>query len=269
MTSSAFEAPRRLSFDRSLVSDFLRALLDIPVYVLGPIALYMKPPLSTARSIFPMTADDELLMPLAAHDFLDWAEKRLRSIGFGGAVHAVSRQVATVTSFVSLLEHPQDGSLAIAFVSQINNVPRPTIHLIFHSGFADGTIVATSNSRLVSRTPSLPEMKSLSFPVDDPVALYDLHRIRAQDRARRTVRVPMTRGADPLEYQHQENIRVFDNWIRHGYYRRIANDKLRHTMRGAALSAWRGLFPWKRMTERRNASERDAVLRRYHGSMGR
>ena len=265
MTSSAFEA-RRSALNGSIAAELIRSLLEVPTYVLGPVALYLRPPLSTQPSLFPMTVDDELLLPMPLREYLFFAEQRLTGVGFDAPVRGVSRQHLNVEGYASLLEQRHDGALAIIYAARMTNSRHVNATVLLHSGFSDGTILATTNSQLPSRMPPLPEMHGLAFPdVDDPAELYGLHRIRAGERGRRVVRVPMTRGADPFAYQARENARVFEHWVRRGYYRRIGSDKLRCTLRGAVLSVWRGMFPWRHVTAYTQARERAAVLRRREG----
>jgi hypothetical protein len=107
-------------------------------------------------------------------------------------------------------------------------------------------------------------MRSLCFPnIDDAAELYAIHRFRVREQSRSVVHVPMTRGDDALAFQERDNARTREHWIRRGYYRRVGNDTLRYTLRGALLSAWRGMFPWRYVIERTEARERQAVLRRY------
>jgi hypothetical protein len=168
-----------------------------------------------------------------------------------------------MSAIVSLLEHPVDGALGGVFLSQSALTGHISGTIWFCSSFADGTYVSTNNSRSVPLTPASREFQRLHFPgIDDAAELYELHRLRVRERGRTKKHVPMTRGTDPLAYQEGEHSRTVAHWIQCGYYRQTSNDALRHTVRGAVLSAWRAMFPWRQLTEAACEHERDDVLRR-------
>jgi hypothetical protein len=73
----------------------------------------------------------------------------------------------------------------------------------------------------------------------------------------------MTRGTDPFAYQHAESMAVFEHWLRRKYYRRDGAHGLRFTVRGAALSAWRGMFPWREISEWARSRRAAELLERY------
>ena len=150
MTSSAFEA-RRSALNGSIAAELIRSLLEVPTYVLGPVALYLRPPLSTQPSLFPMTVDDELLLPMPLREYLFFAEQRLTGVGFDAPVRGVSRQHLNVEGYASLLEQRHDGALAIIYAARMTNSRHVNATVLLHSGFSDGTILATTNSQLPSR----------------------------------------------------------------------------------------------------------------------
>ncbi|HEV8233401.1 MAG TPA: hypothetical protein VGP84_02345, partial [Gemmatimonadaceae bacterium] len=265
MTSSAFEArrPWRPSIEDSPIGRLALAMARIWMYIGGPIVLYNKATLSTGPSHFPLTEAEHGLIPAALREYLDIAEDRLSGIGFGPPTRARMQVVSDLTAMVSLFEHPVDGAIGGVFLSESAVTEHLSGMVWFCSSFADGTYVSTSNSQSVPLTPTSPEFHRLHFPgIDDAAELYELHRIRVKERSRSRKHVPMTRGTDPLVYQDRDHARTVEHWVRCGYYRRTTDDALRHTVRGAVLSAWRGMFPWRQLTEAACKRERDDVLRR-------
>ena len=233
------------------------------MYVGAPIALYNKATISTGRSHFPLTEDEHRLIPAALRAYLDIAEARLAEVGFGPPTRARFHVVRDMTAIVSLLEHALDGAIGGVFLSQSTLTGQISGTVWFCSSFADGSYVGTNNSQSVPLTPASPEFQRLHFPgIDDAAELFDLHRVRVKERSRAKKQVPMTRGIDPLAYQDRDHARTVEHWVRCGYYRRTSDDALRHTVRGAVLSAWRGMFPWRQLTEVACKRERDDVLRR-------
>ena len=111
--------------------------------------------------------------------------------------------------------------------------------------------------------PTRAEIDSAQFPdVQDAGVLYDIHRARVAERARLVATVPLTRGPDPLAFQDREARAIQAFWVRKGYYRWADGDKIDRVWRGAILSAWRGLYPWKQITEGKSARKRAAITRR-------
>jgi hypothetical protein len=225
--------------------------------------LYNKALLSAGPSHFRLTEEEHRLIPAALHEYLDIAEDRLAGIGFGPPTRARMKVVSDLTAMVSLFEHLVDGVIGGVFLSNSALTGHISGTVWFCSSFADGTYVSTNNSQSVPLTPTSPEFQRLHFPgIDDAAELYELHRIRVKERSRSKKHVPMTRGTNPLAYQDRDHARTVEHWVRSGYYRRTSDAALRHTVRGAVLSAWRGMFPWRQLTEAACKRERDDVLRR-------
>jgi hypothetical protein len=264
MTSSAFEArrPWRSSIEDSPIGRVALAMAHVWMYIGGPIVLYNKARISIGRSYFPLTDDEHQAIPASLREYLDIAEGRLAGAGFGLPTRA-RLQVTDMSAIVSLLEHSIDGAIGGVFLSESALTGHTSGTIWFCSSFADGTYVSTNNSRIVPRTPASPEFQRLHFAgVDDAADLYELHRLRVRQRCRTKKHVPMTRGTDPLAYEDREYARTIDRWIQCGYYRRASADALRHTVRGAVLSVWRGMFPWRQLTEAACKRERDDLIRR-------
>ncbi|HKW12379.1 MAG TPA: hypothetical protein VJO33_18475, partial [Gemmatimonadaceae bacterium] len=202
-------------------------------------------------------------------DYLVAAEMELATVGFGTPFRVARRSDVLLDVCFSLVEHPLDG--ALGYVSVIRAKPRDTLStaVSFQSSFANGVVVETSNSRSVPRTPSLPEMHSVRLPsINGAAELYEVHRFRVAEFSRGAVHVPMTRGGDPIAYQARESTHVFDHWVQCGYFRRAGENAIRKTHGGAMLSAWRGMFPWRQISEQVMARKAAAVLERRRRARG-
>jgi hypothetical protein len=253
------ESPGLLS---SLASWLLSSVLSLLFgnYYRHPTVLKRGAPTAAGARYFRLTADHlERIAPYLLEDMSE-IEHALVEKGFAPLLRVANDDREEISRFVSLLEHPTAATIGFVMVhaSQHIGVTRTTT---FETRFADGRILYTTNFGLVSRTPSRPIADSVQLPdVTDVSALYELHRARVRERTVATV--PHSRGDDPLGYLDTETREVQAFWVERGYYRWTPDERLAMTWRGAILSAWRGLFPWKQLTERRNARKREALMRR-------
>ncbi len=212
----------------------------------------------------PRVASAEVSVAPALTAFLDTCDASLVRLGFAPPLHVAGRLATDIRTVVSLVEHPADGVIGFVYVGLGLHIGA-TISTSFRSDFADGTTMYTSNSRSIARTPSLPNIDGATFPgVDDVAALYAIHRARMTERAERSRVVPLTRGSDPIAYEDRETRDSQAFWIKKGYYYETFDndDHIELTPLGAVLSAWRGLFPWRTMTERRYARKRADISQR-------
>lgn len=269
MTSSQFEArrPHRHLIDEMQLPEFLRLLVKARMYIRGPIALYRREPTPAAPHLVALAQED--VIPSSLGEYMTTSEQRLATAGFAAPLRAKTRESKTVNSYVSLLEHPTDGALAFIHVGKANKSDRLFASAWFHDAFVDGTIIATGNSRNSLRWPPRPGWLALRFTeIDDAAELYAVHRFRVTERSKVVVRVPMTRGDNPLAYEARDAARVHDHWVSCGYWQRLEDGSLRMTRKGATLSAWRGMFPWRELVERERVRETERVLARFRRSRG-
>lgn len=246
------------------IPELVRLMVRAKMYVKGPMLLYHRS-VPTSSSLIPLS--DPTIVPPALAEYLLASEERLASAGFGAPVRGVSTRNSSRNTFVSLLEHPAEGALGVIFVSRATSSDRLAAAVWFHSAFNDGITVVTSNSQLGRRAPRRREFDVLRFiDIDDAAELFGIHRFRVSERGRSAVRVSMTRGKDPFEYVRREDEQTMEHWVRCGYYTRLDDGSLRMTRIGATLSAWRGMFPWREMSELKRARATAAVLTRYRES---
>ena len=259
MTSSGFDDSDPIDD----VPDFIWVLVRIWMYVRGPYVLYHSSPIMTNNAYSPVSSEDERTLPPALREYRDAAERELTAVGFAAPVRGTSRHFASIHSWFTLLEHPTDGALGLVSIIRGKKLDTLRGTVIFQSRFANGAVLATSNSVSVPRTPPRPSFDSIRFPwIHDGAELYAVHRFRVAEYRRTATQLPMTRGADPFAYQTQEGARTFEHFIRCGYYRRMGDSMLRHTVGGAMLSAWRGMFPWREISERMMMRKAAGVLAR-------
>jgi len=212
--------------------------------------------------LVPFGADEVQRLSDLMRERLATNDHALSTLGFSPPVRGANTAITNIRSCFSLVEHPRDGALAFVLVMQGTHVGVSAV-VTFRNDFADGCQMYTSNSRSVPRTPTRRMIDGIRFPaVQDARELYEIHRFRVSERARKTPVVPLTRGSDPLAYQSKESHEVHEFWVRAGYYDLIDGPALRFTVKGAILASWRGLFPWKQITVSRNARKASRVLAR-------
>jgi hypothetical protein len=237
-------------------------VLGVARHLRDPAVLLRMGPKPMGSSLAPLPGGVDERMPAVLLHALDDAERCLVDRGFAPPLRAALTLTPAVSSCVSLVEHPLDGSTGFIMVSMSTH-RGASIMATFTTRFADGWKILTSNSKSLLRTPRRQKVDSARFTAERDVgALYDIHRRRVAERARKIGVIPTTRGPNPIAYEDGEAREGHAFWIRKGYYRAVGTDQMRMTLLGATLAAWRGLFPWKQLTELGYDRKSRAVLKR-------
>jgi hypothetical protein len=247
------------------VNVLVKWLVAIAQYVIGPARLYRTHTVAASGELARLSAQEEAAMPTELRTFLADTERALQVLGFGAPLRVRERPNATVVGYSSLLEHTEQTTLAtVSAVSAVHAAPgRTAVAVFFRSECADGQVVLSTNSRLPRRFPRRRGHRSISFPsVVDPAALYQIHRVRTAECTQRAPLRPVTRAPDPIAYQVGETTDGYASWVAIGYYRRVSNELLRPTLRGAVCMVWRAKFPWAQLTNWRDGRTRASVLKR-------
>ena len=259
----AGRAPQRDVLDDPQIPHLVRWYVRLTSYVVHPTVLRRSALIRTTGTLVPLVADHEWRIAPPLLTYMAAAERALTERGFSAPFRAINAATPTLRSFVSLVEHPGASTLGFVLVSEGEH-SAPHALATFRTDFADGVQLVTTNANTVMRTPPRPHTLGVrAREVHDVSVLYDLHRFRVAERARRVTVAPLTRGADPIAFQDDEAAATYEFWVRAGYYARVAPDALRLTRRGACLAAWRGLFPWVQLTALREDRDAAALLRRY------
>jgi hypothetical protein len=231
-------------------------------YYKHPVVLKRSRPKRHGAGFLPLTAEQEARIAPYLLEDLTQIEQTLATRGFSSRFRVAMQLTDDVTRIATLFENPSDGTLGFVIVNATlhSGVSRTTT---FETRFADGITLYTSNSANILRTPPRATARGIRFPgITDVARIHDIHRFRVQERSATVATTPRTRAPDPVAYSDAESLAIHDHWIARGYYRRTDDGMIVMTWRGAILSAWRGLFPWKQLTERSNARKAAAVLRR-------
>jgi hypothetical protein len=231
-------------------------------HIVHPFVLMRSGPKARGVMMSSVMELNDLPITGEARTDLNEAERRLMTCGFGPAAYAISRAIERATTCVALLNHIEDAaSGAILAADHPTHPKRPTTR--FATDFVDGVRIITANSATTVRTPTPPRIDGATFAHVNAVdELYSIHRMRVAARARSTPVSRMNPGLDPIQVADAEARDIQDHWVKRGYYRYIDGDRMRLTARGAALSAWRGLFPWALIAAvRRDRKTRDVCAR--------
>jgi hypothetical protein len=234
-------------------------------YVRGPKILLQSSPLHVEPARTVTRAEEHRIHP-CVRETLAALETAVMSAGFGAPHRITHGNPAELRSVGALLEHAGTGDLAniVCIVSSTAAAPKLTKSITFVTEFADGHRLYTTNSATTTMWPPQPGHDSVRFPaVDDARELYGLHRVRVEERARAVPARRASRGAteaERLAFTDRESQAFQRHLIQIGY-REPAPDGLRHTVRGATLSAWRTMWPWKQWTDAAHRRRARAVLR--------
>ena len=238
-------------------------LVQLTRHVRDPLVLLRRTPVPIGETLLPLSADDVQRLSDSMRERLATLEHGLTSLGFSPPVRGTNTAIQNIRSCFSLFEHPADGALAFILVSRGDYIGTKSV-LSFRSDFEDGIQLYTTNSTVIARTPTRPEIEGTRFPaIEDPRELYEIHRFCVAKRTKHAALIPRSRGGDPLAFQTQETGEVQSFWVSRGYYEVVQGPALRFTTRGAILSAWRGLFPWKHITSWRNTRKANRVLAEF------
>ena len=234
-------------------------------YVRAPIALYRMPPTAFNHKLR-LVADSETLDP-NVRVFVEQAEASLHTAGFGDPQRIAISAQSPLTGLESLMENSTTGDLVnvVAMLNARATTMSPLVTAItYRSTFADGTLLQTSNSTNAGYWPDQPKHENVVLPeVRDVLELYRLHRARVSRRSAVVAQTKLTRGTTPeqrLAYATRQVLNSTNFQIACGYRKRSPQG-VRLTVRGAILTAWRRLFPWKQLSERRRQRAAAEVVR--------
>lgn len=179
----------------------------------------------------------------------------LERVGFSPPIRLRAEGARSV-AHMSLVWHKDETTVATT-TTMIADSGRRNHALIFRSHLSDGRVMITTNQRQGRLFPSMPYHASICCrTVRDPVDLWKIHQRRLE-----AVQVvnPIPDG-DAVAYVNREARRLRDGFIQMGYIRKESDGTERVTLLGAALIAWRRLFPWKQVNQWRDARAAAAYL---------
>ncbi len=223
-------------------------------YVRAPWVLYREnviPPDRT-RSLDPVHSepiDQELLA------FLELTERKMMALGFCEPHRTTDRTTYPLPAVGSSLEHPRFGDQATIVAMrppEAFDTREPMFSIAFDAEFVDGVTLLTSNVQMPRFWPDARTLDHVRIPyVTDPAVLYRLHRLRVIARRADVAQKKIVRGKTPeqrLVFIKRRHIDLYKHLVHSRYHRRTAGG-LRLTIRGAMLTAWRQVFPWRNIDQ--------------------
>jgi hypothetical protein len=219
-------------------------LMVLAPYWLGPIMIKFKQSRpASPEGMQPVTDTTTLSPALAA--FVAGSRGVLEALGFGS--FAVLRQGAGVV----VLAEVTPGTVATALAIQ---KPDGRLHALlgFTTRMAGGAKIRTSNSPLPAITPTPAGESRLRLPTEQNAGrLYAIHVHRVAEATAAGKSIDRLTIGDPVAYQHREELSSIAQFVDSGYWRRTG-ERLTLTWKGAFLSAWRLLPPWRGISRRRD-----------------
>lgn len=188
--------------------------------------------------------------------------RALAECGFVAAAHFhqdVPMGASNRSAYLSIWLNDRDGAVARVIWARMAQPSLryglTTFALSFATTWDDGSDVVTTNAATVPTFPPDPKSNVVGWKdMNSASVLYKLHRARAE-RARggRGTVIPAATVAGMERLMHDTEQRALSSAIEHGYLRRDRGGELRTTLRGAYLMTWRILWPWRHLTQARQA----------------
>ena len=213
------------------------ALLILAPYWLGPFLLKSRQRRPLVPESMHVAPDSGSLPPLLV-PFVTQTQRTFAALGFRNAAMLQSKLG------VALLADSESGAIATGLALP---TPDGKVHSLvgFSTRLSTGNRLMTSNSPLPSPTPDRSTDSSMRLPRErDVVRLFEIHServIRAMVAGATPERLTLD---DPLAYQLSEEMASLAHAEASGYWQRQGNE-LALTWKGAVLSAWRLLPPWR------------------------
>lgn len=227
-------------------------LMLLAPYWLAPITIKFKQSRpGSPEGMEPVTDAAALAPALAA--FVAGSRGVLETLGFGN--FAILRQGAGVV----VLAEIEPGTVATALALQKSDGHLHAL-LGFTTRLRGGRKLRTSNSPLPSITPAPTGESRIRLPAEQNAArLYAIHARRLADAAAAGDRIDRLTIGNPVAYQQDEELSSLAQSVASGYWRRNG-DRLTPTWKGAFLSAWRLLPPWRGISQRRDERYAAALM---------
>ena len=203
----------------------------------------------TLDPVYSEPIDQELLA------YLELTERKMMALGFCEPHRTTDRTTYPLPAVGSSLEHPRFGDQATIVAMRPPEEfgsREPLYSIAFDSEFVDGKTLLTSNVRMPRFWPDPRALDHIRLPqVTEPAALYRLHRMRVIERREKVAQKKIVRGKTPeqrLVFIKRRHIDLYKHLVHSRYHRRTPKG-LRLTIRGAILTAWRQVFPWRNLDQ--------------------
>jgi hypothetical protein len=138
--------------------------------------------------------------------------------------------------------------------------------IAFRTDFADGSQLVTSNFKLINAVPPKPQLRTCRFVrVRNPQVLAEIHDAileRYYEGIRRELPLDTRFGGDATAFVRSQLPEELERYVASGYYYEDQADRrLRLTLRGAFLTAWKNSSPWKGLRYQKRDREAARLLK--------
>jgi len=138
--------------------------------------------------------------------------------------------------------------------------------IAFRTDFVDGTQLVTSNFKLTNAVPPKPGLRTCSFVrFRNPQVLAEIHEAileRYYEEIRRELPLDTRFGGDPTAFVRSHQPEAFELYVASGYYYEDREEnRLRLTLKGAFLTAWKNSSPWKGLRDGKRDREAARILK--------
>jgi hypothetical protein len=253
-----------MSYLLSHLGQFITLAVLGGLYLFVFVLLYFYAPLKVRRNNAMPTEPqyhpfDLAQMPADSQEAFHHAARHLAALGFTAAGHLRQGSVTAhiVDSYISVWTNVRSGDIAQVIGVRTRRPEggfRPSPLVTFRRKYADGTWVATSNSTSATWFPRNPSGDSITIRgTRNLPRLFQFHlaRVKRADDRRNGPRPALRalpQASDLIPWMLREWNEEFEFYQRIGY-RRLdqAAGAWCPTLRGAFLSTWRLLRPWKQI----------------------
>ena len=234
-------------------------------YWLGPMLFLSSAPTPPSR-VEPAGSEHALPEPVRRH-FAEQAAA-LAKLGFTPTSPVRESNGTPNVMFHQFHHHPKTGDVAAVGVFLTSPDPKPRSRtLAFSARLGDGSEIRTLTDTVGLRAaPPEPERRIVFWmgdavryaaTPDDLVRVYRVHRALVRRSASAQRDIPL---ADPVAFQTRIAASARQRMVESGWYRDSGKGQLTVTLRGACLSMWQQVRPWRTIRKRREQRQAAALL---------
>lgn len=246
-------------------------------YVVTPIVVAFTSRVAAEPDLVPFDINDPAL-PADVAAYYRKTLKALTQVGFEPVqAFAVSGHVRRVKAIALVLVNrtTRDTAWVHAFYATtgVGLTLKPK-NVGFSSRFSDGTVISTTNTRLLPAFKLPPNHRSIRFPmVSDADRLYRLHQALADEYTTgggKILRLDEEFGGDALAFQRASETEACESQVECGrYYKSRDGNAYLPTWNGAYLMTWGMLPPIKQIRKIAHTIAATRLLRKLESHQSR
>jgi hypothetical protein len=260
-------------FALAVLGFFALLALSLPLFPWVVMPILIRRTCRLSREVAFQSFDpDDPETPAVVQESIAETGRALAGEGFTPRAHLLTENESPHgLAFLTLFENCPARVLArllTLYTGRGKALKRQTL-LALSTEFADGTEIATNNSRALSNSPACPWRTVVNVPdVQDARELYRIHTDVVAHLSPRSEVCDPVQG-DPAGHQQAYTNRERARFVECGYlYADPDADCYRATWKGAVLMAWKMLWPVSAVRRTRLRRRTEALLRACRGGGG-